>query len=69
MDPSTFAGVEATGGVNDPILSRIRPLRSKYLKSVHFAQRGGISTGLRQEAIIATLRNNLGRWPYTLERD
>lgn len=69
MDPSTFAGVEATGGVNDPILSRIRPLCPKYLKSVHFAQRGDFSAGLRQEAIIVTLRNNLGRWPYTLERD
>ena len=69
MDPSTFAGVEATGGVNDPILSRIRPLRSKYLKSVHFAQRAGFKPGNWVEAIILPLKNYFGYLTTTLERE
>jgi hypothetical protein len=41
MDPSTVAGVEATGGVNTRILSWICVLDQKYLKIVHFTQLGG----------------------------
>jgi len=46
MDPSTFAGVEATGGVNKPILARNGQARTKYLKNVHFVQRGLFAPGL-----------------------
>ena len=69
MDPSTFAGVEATGGVNIPILSRNEMAWSKYLKTVHFAQRAGFKPGNWVEAIILPLKNYFGYLPTTLERE
>lgn len=69
MDPSTFAGVEATGGVNSPILAWNTTLCPKYLKSVHFAQLDDFVPIISLEAIILLFTNNLGSLPFTTEKE